>query len=300
MKSGLFWASIFAALASFGAAGCSREKSPEIVCTTGMVYDVVINVDGGHHTVGLLMGEGVDPHLYEATPKDARMLEKAKIVFYSGLHLEGYLQRVLERVEDKKPVVAITDGIPKEKLLKEGKTVDPHVWFDVELWIYTVDEVRDTLKKHDPDNAADYDRNAAAYKKKLVELHYRVQKEIASIPKQQRVMVTAHDAFRYFSRAYDIEVMSLQGISTVDEAALNKVNELVGSISKRKIKAIFIESSVPHKNMEAIVKGCAQKGHSVTIGGELFSDAMGELDTHEGTYIGMIEHNVRQIVDALK
>src|SRR5262245_25068144 len=282
--------------------GCgAREKGPDIVCTTGMVADVVRNVVGERYTVGQLMGEGVDPHLYESTPGDARQLEEARLIFYSGLHLEGKMGDLFRDMKKRKPTYAIAERIDDKLVLKndEGRP-DPHVWFDVELWSTTVDVVRDAMVEYDPAHAEEYRANAKAYKKKLAALHEYAKKELAKIPKERRVLVTAHDAFHYFGRAYNIEVKAIQGISTEDEAAVKRINDLVRFITERKIKAVFVESSVPHKNLEALVEGCRSEGHKVMIGGELYSDAMGQEGTPAGTYEGMVRHNVDTIVKALQ
>jgi manganese/zinc/iron transport system substrate-binding protein len=282
--------------------GCAgRVKGPDIVCTTGMVADVVRNVVGERYTVGQLMGEGVDPHLYESTPGDARQLDEAKLIFYSGLHLEGKMGDLFRDMRKRKPTCAIAERIEDKLVLKndEGRP-DPHVWFDVELWSTTVDVVRDAMVEYDPAHADEYRANAKTYKKKLADLHEYAKKELAKIPKERRVLVTAHDAFHYFGRAYNIEVKAIQGISTEDEAAVKRINDLVRFITERKIKAVFVESSVPDKNLKALVEGCARRDHEVEIGGVLFSDAMGKEGTPEGTYEGMVRHNVDTIVKALR
>ncbi len=283
--------------------GCGNDtKGPDIVCTTGMVADVVRTVAGDRFTVGQLMGADVDPHQYESTPADARQLDGAKLVFYSGLHLEGKMQdEVLAAMARKKPTCAIAEGVDKARLLAwDQGGHDPHIWFDVALWGQTVDVVRDALVKYDPGHADEYRANAKAYREKLVKLDEYARSTLKKVPEKQRVLVTAHDAFRYFGRAYGVEVRGIQGVSTTDEAGLKEINRLVDFLVERKIGAIFVETSVSDKNVEALVEGCRSRGHTVKIGGRLFSDAMGDEGTPEGTYEGMVRHNVDTIVKALK
>ncbi len=279
-----------------------------VVCTTGQVADILTNAGGEHIVVESLMGTGVDPHLYKATPGDVRKLNAADVVFYSGLHLEGRLASLLQKLGRRKPVCAVTEGVHQHenRLLRRvpgsEDHYDPHVWFDVSLWAKCVDYAAARLMSLDPDHADQYRTNADAYMAELAALHEWCQQRLAEIPKQQRVMVTAHDAFGYFGDAYDVEVHGLQGISTADEADLATANRLVEMLVERKIKAVFVESSVPPKNIRSLVEACANRGHEVTSGSELelFSDAMGPEGTPEGTYVGMVEHNVRTIVEALK
>lgn len=285
-----------------GPSGANGAKI-NIVTTTGMIADIAINIGGDKVEVQALMGAGVDPHLYKATPGDIRKLNNADIIFYNGLHLEGKMADTLEKMERKKPSVAVGAGIPKNELLvfaAAPEYPDPHVWFDVKKWIIASHAVRDELVKFDSKNKGLYEDNAKAYEEKLSGLDQYIRKEIATIPREQRVLVTAHDAFGYFGKAYDIEVKGLQGISTATEASLQDVQRIVKLLAARKIKAVFVESSVPRRTIEAVVAGSLSKGHEVHIGGELFSDAMGQSGTAKGTYIGMVRHNVDTIVKALK
>jgi manganese/zinc/iron transport system substrate-binding protein len=233
-------------------------------------------------------------------PGDISDLQAADLVFYSGLHLEGKMTEVLERLAEQKPVVAVTGALDEAAILEADGADDPHVWFDVQLWAQTVNVVYDHLKEHDPAHAEEYEANAEAYLQELVELHAFAKDQLATIPEEQRVLVTAHDAFRYFGQAYDIEVRGIQGISTESQASVGEINDLVNFLVERRIKAVFVESSVSERNVEALVEGCRDKGHEIKIGGELFSDAMGEAGTPEGTYAGMVRHNVETIVEALK
>lgn len=274
----------------------------KVVTTTGMVADLVANIGGSHVAIQQIMGEGVDPHLYKASPGDVSMLSSAAIIFYNGRNLEGKMGDIFARMTKQKPTVPVGQHIEDQFILEsEGGHPDPHLWFDVSLWSKAAGAVRDALKLYDPSNAAEYQKNADAYMAKLATLHEWVKAEVATIPKEQRVMVTAHDAFRYFGRAYDIEVKGIQGISTEDEASVKAINDLVQFLANRKIKAVFVESSVSEKNLKALIEGADKgRGHKVEIGGELFSDAMGKAGTPEGTYEGMIRHNVNTIVKALK
>jgi len=296
---------------SFVFTGCSPSEQTSaqtdgkwrITATTGMVADIVANVGGDKVSVTHLMGPGVDPHLYKASQGDIKRIEEADLIFYSGLHLEGKMGEILEKIGKKKPVKAVTAGIPENLLLADpaaSQAFDPHVWFDVSLWMKAVEQVRADLIAFDPANQSVYEANASKYLAELEELHQYATTQLASIPQEQRVLVTAHDAFGYFGRAYGVEVMGLQGISTASEYGLKDVQTLVDSLVSRKIKAVFIESSVPKQSIEAVVQGAAAKNHTVAIGGELFSDAMGTPGTPEGTYIGMVKHNVDTIVKALK
>jgi manganese/zinc/iron transport system substrate-binding protein len=267
-----------------------------------MVADLVKHVGGSHVNVGQLMGEGVDPHLYKPSPGDMSRLEQADIVFYSGLHLEGKMGDVFVRLARRgKPTYAVSERLEENKILKEGEgSHDPHVWFDVSLWREGAQVVADALVEYDPSRAVDYRKNADSYRATLKQLHEECKQQIGSIPPERRVLVTAHDAFRYFGQAYGIEVKAIQGISTDTEAGVKEINSLVDFLVQRKIKAVFVETSVSERNVQALVEGCKARGHEVAIGGELFSDAMGKEGTPEGSYVGMVQHNVRTIVNALK
>jgi manganese/zinc/iron transport system substrate-binding protein len=269
------------------------------VATVGRVADIVRTVAGDRAEVTSLIGTGVDPHLYKPTRDDVLKLSDADIVFYAGLHLEGKMTDVLVRVARSKPVFAVSEDLPEEKLLKEGEAVDPHVWMDVSLWAQTVPVVVRELSKVDPAGAEGYAARGAALEKELAALHEYGQRVIASIPQERRVLITSHDAFSYFGRAYGIEVRGVQGISTESEAGLKDINDLVDFLVSRKISAVFVESSVPRKNVEALIEGARTRGHTVVIGGEMFSDAMGTEGTYEGTYIGMLDHNLTLAARAL-
>lgn len=282
----------------------SASGKIRVTCTVGMVADTVRNVGGDRVAVTALMGPGVDPHLYKASEGDISRLSDADIIFYNGLNLEGKMGEILSRMDSAgKPVIAVGESIDKSLLRHPAQFQghpDPHVWFDVRMWAQTVQPVVDGLSKVDPANAAAYAANGEAYRKVLIDLHAYCKQQLAAVPRAQRVMITAHDAFGYFGRAYDVEVVGLQGISTASEYGLEDVRRLVDLIVGRRIKAIFVESSVPRRSIEAVAEGCKARGHAVAIGGTLFSDAMGEPGTPEGTYPGMVRHNVDTLVKALK
>ena len=278
------------------------EYPIEAIATVGMVADIVRNVGGDHVEVGQIMGAGVDPHLYRATRDDVQTIMKADIVFFSGLMLEGKMVDKLIQIGRDKPVWGVTELIDEKKLLEpeemEGH-YDPHVWMDVSVWGECVDAVEKSLVDFDPDHADDYRENAKKYRKQLADLHEYGLKSISSIPEDGRVLITSHDAFNYFGRAYGLEVQGVQGISTDSEAGLQRINELVDSIVAQKVRAVFVESSVPRKNIESLIEGARDRGHDVRIGGELFSDAMGKSGEYEGTYIGMLDHNLTLVTRAL-
>lgn len=307
---------LFAVLLSFVFSGCGSEQADaaadpgaegpyKIVCTVGMITDVVRNIAGEHATVEGIIGEGVDPHLYKPSRGDVVKFKEADLIFYNGLLLEGKMGDVLVQMATAgKPVHAVTEKIlGDEQYLMEkddgSSYTDPHVWMDVEGWLTGVEVIAKALAAYDPENAGDYRSSADAYSDRLKGLHGYAREAMATIPEGQRVLVTAHDAFRYMGRAYGLEVRGIQGISTESEAGVRDLEELIDFIVERNIPAVFVESSVSDKNVRALVEGAKARGHQVRIGGELFSDAMGQAGTYEGTYIGMIDHNVTTIVNAL-
>lgn len=291
-------------------AACGKTKEQNIgtkrlniVTTTGMIEDAVLNIVGDSADVISLMGPGVDPHLYKATQGDLQRLTSADVIFYNGLHLEGKMGEVLEKLSRVKPVIAVAEDIDPNRLRKVpefNNNYDPHIWFDVDLWREAVRKTGEALQELDSANAGYYKANTEAYIGQLDSLHKWVKEQISTIPKEQRTLITAHDAFGYFGDAYDIEVRGLQGISTLSEYGLRDVSNLVTFIVDRKIKAVFVETSVSEKAINAVVEGARERGFDVKIGGNLYSDAMGEKGTEEGTYIGMVRANVNTIVEALK
>lgn len=286
-------------------ASSDSDEPYRIVATVGMITDIVRNVAGNYAQVEGIIGEGVDPHLYKPTRGDVVKLSEADVIFYNGLFLEGKMTDVLVSVASTgKPVRAVTEAILNETdyLLEKddgSEYTDPHVWMDVSGWMRAVPVVAETLAAYDPANAAAYHANAAAYQEKLKALDAYAQAVMATIPEGQRVLVTAHDAFQYLGRAYGIEVRGIQGVSTESEAGLRDLEDLVDFIVERRIPAVFVETSVADKNVRALVEGARARGHEVIIGGSLYSDAMGQAGSYEGSYIGMIDHNITTIVNAL-
>ena len=274
----------------------------DVVATVGMVGDVVENVAGGRADVRTLMGPGVDPHLFKPGRDDVVALAAADLVFYNGLLLEGKMGDVLGKMAQDKPVVAVTEEIDDGYLIElpqyEGNP-DPHVWMDPDAWVETVDVVAEALVEYDPPNADEYRANAEAYKAEVAALGEYGREALSSVPEGRRVLVTSHDAFNYFGRAFGLEVLGVQGLSTESEAGLRRMAELVDLLVDRDVTAVFVESSVPRKSIEALIEGAEARGHEVAVGGTLYSDAMGSMGTYEGTYVGMIDHNVTTVARAL-
>jgi manganese/zinc/iron transport system substrate-binding protein len=279
------------------------ERTIHIVTTTGMIADITKNVGGDRVQVTALMGPGVDPHLYKASEGDVIRLQEADVIFYNGLHLEAQMGDVLERLNDFGiKTVAVADKIDRSLLLSPPEfqgNYDPHIWFDVTLWMKAVVQVRETLMEIDPSSRSTYEANADAYLAELEGLHQDVLEQASTVPAGQRILITAHDAFNYFGRAYGFEVRGLQGISTEAQAGTADVQALADFIVEKQIPAIFVESSVPQRNVEAVQAAVQAQGFEVKIGGSLFSDALGSEGTPEGTYIGMVRHNIDTIVTAL-
>lgn len=267
-----------------------------------MVTDIVRQVAGEKAEVTGIIGEGVDPHLYIATRTDIKRFMSADIVFYNGLMLEGKMADGLVKVARRCPVYAVSELIDENLLLEppefEGH-FDPHVWMDVSLWKKAAEMVTRTLSEFDAKNAESYRKNFERYAEDLDKLDAYARESFASIPEKSRVLVTAHDAFNYLGRAYHIDVKGIQGISTESEAGIDDINRLVDLLVERDVKAVFVETSVPSKNVRALIEGAAARGHTVTVGGSLFSDAMGKPGSYEGTYLGMLDYNVTTITRAL-
>ena len=280
----------------------SADGTLKIVTTTSMITDITQQVAGEHATVTGLMGAGIDPHLYVASEGDVTSLQEAEIIFHNGLFLEAQMEDIFGQLAERKTVVAVAGTIDPSRLLpwaNYADEYDPHVWFDVSLWMQATETVRDTLMTVDAANAADYEANATAYLAELSELDAYVKEQANRVPAEQRILVTAHDAFHYFGRAYGFDVRGLQGISTASEAGTADVQTLADFIVEKQLPAIFIESSVPVRTIEALQAAVRAKGAEVNIGGQLFSDAMGDSGTPEGSYIGMVRHNIDTIVGAL-
>jgi manganese/zinc/iron transport system substrate-binding protein len=279
------------------------EGTVHVVTTTGIIADVARRIAGPHARVEALMGPGVDPHLYKASESDVRRLSEADLVLYNGLHLEGKMGDILKKMSTTRPVIPVSEEIPEDLLRQppEFKGLhDPHVWFDVSMWAKTLGPIERGLSKLAPEHAADFKTNAAALERELTELDAWVQGQIATIPEPQRILVTAHDAFGYFGQRYGMQVVGIQGISTLSEAGLADVDRVVDLVVDRKVKAVFIESSVPRRSIEAVQAAVRSRGHEAAIGGQLYSDSLGAAGTPEGTYTGMVRANVSTIVKALK
>ncbi|MEM8670608.1 MAG: zinc ABC transporter substrate-binding protein [Planctomycetota bacterium] len=287
---------------SSDSSGFDGSRPIQVVATIGMVADIVREVGGEHVEVSQICGPGVDPHLYKATRDDVAMLSSTDMVFYSGLMLEGKMSDTLIKMAQSRPVVPVTSAIDDSKLLEppefEGH-FDPHVWNDVSAWSAGVQAVETALAEFDPTHASEFAENAKAYVAKLDELHKYGVEALATIPESSRVLVTSHDAFNYMGKAYGLEVEGVQGISTESEAGLKRIAELVDMLVEKDVKAVFIESSVPRKSIDSLIEGAKAKGHDVIVGGELFSDAMGAEGTYEGTYLGMLDHNITIVTRAL-
>lgn len=279
------------------------QKQYTVVTTVGMIEDVTRHIAGDRAEVIGLMGSGVDPHLYKPTRSDIRRLMGADVIFYNGLLLEGKMADALIRAATSgKKVHAVTELLDEQYLLEPAEfegLYDPHVWMDPVAWSRTIDVIRDKLIEFDASGKDVYTVNAANYREQLAELDAYAERVLASVPEKQRVLVTAHDAFNYFGRRFGYEVVGIQGLSTESEAGVRDIENLVDLLVERSIGAVFVESTVSDRNIKALIAGAKARGHPVVIGGELFSDAMGNADTYEGTYIGMIDHNVTTIARAL-
>lgn len=287
---------------------CNETKSKNekftIVTTTSMITDLVKNIGGEKVNVQGLMGAGVDPHLYKASEGDVSKLSNADMIVYSGLHLEGKLVDVFETMKRQNVnTIAVSDALDKKDLISStlfASNYDPHIWFNVEYWERITIYVANKLSEAQPENKDFFQANAENYLKKLKALKEELDAEIATLPVDKRRLVTAHDAFSYFGKAFDFDVVGVQGLSTATEAGVQDVQKTAAYIIDHKVKAVFIESSVPKRTIEALQAAVNSKNHEVIIGGTLFSDALGNPDTPEGTYIGMFKFNVHTIVEALK
>lgn len=287
--------------------GCTNKPDNgklNIVTTTTMITDLVQNIGGDHINVEGLMGSGVDPHLYKASEGDVNKLVHSDIIFYNGLHLEGKLVEVFEKMESAhKTPIALSDALDKSTLIGSdyfASNYDPHVWFNIAYFKLFAQKVTSILLEKDPKNAESYKANETKYLEQLDQLETKIKTTIATLPREKRILVTAHDAFNYFGKNYDFDVVGLQGLSTATEAGVQDVQKLSAFIIEKEVKAVFIESSVPKRTIEALQAAVNSKGHAITIGGTLYSDALGNKGSMEGTYIGMFEYNVNTIVNALK
>ena len=298
-----FFALSLAAAALVGG-GCGEvaeeSRRPTVVATTTIVADLVAQLAGDRVDVVSLMGPGIDPHSYRATPRDADRLARADLIVASGLHLEGKLAELLDRIGRRKPVVFVAEAVGEAERLEAAAGIpDPHVWFDLALWTACIDPAVTALSELLPEAATTFAAAGERYREQLLAAHAEVEAAIASIDAEQRVLVTAHDAFRYFGRAYAIEVVGVQGVSTESEAGLADINRLVDLLVERKVPAVFVETSVPDRSVKAICEGAASRGHVVTTGGRLYSDALGSPGSGAETLEGAIRANVAVIVAAL-
>ena len=270
-----------------------------VVATTMQVGDLVRELGADHVVVTVLMGPGLDPHQYKASAGDVERLGRADLIAYNGLHLEAKMAEVLERLNTRKPTLAVAEAVPAERLVASDGAHDPHVWFDVSLWRHGMEAVAAKLAELDPEHADTYTLRANHLRERFADLHAWCGEQVARIPADQRVLVTAHDAFGYLGRAYGLEVLGLQGISTATEAGTGDVQDLAALIADRKVPAMFVETSVSPRAIRAVQEAVRARGHEVIVGGEIYSDAMGDDGTPAGTYEGMVRHNIETIVAAL-
>ncbi len=276
----------------------------KVVATTTMIADLLENIGGEKTEINGLMGPGVDPHLYKASENDVQHLFNAEIVFYNGLHLEGKLVDIFERMKQRgKHLYPITDTVNNNDLIPSGEfesNYDPHIWFDISIWKTATKYVTEKLADYDPENKEYYNKNKEKYLAKLDSLQEEITALISQVPEDKRILITAHDAFKYFGKAYDFKVMGIQGISTASEAGVKDIQNLSNIIVKNQIKAIFVETSVPERNIKALQKSVRSKGFKVNVGGQLYSDALGSKSEKTGTYTGMFRHNVETIAKGIK
>jgi manganese/zinc/iron transport system substrate-binding protein len=305
----------------FVSLGCIRQpvsealedrKTLDVVCTTGPVADILRNLGGERLKVTGLMGPGVDPHLYKASTSDVERLNNADMIFYNGLHLEGRMAEMFEKMAENKPTCAVTQSLVEEgnpKLRKPAEFegfYDPHVWHDPMLWAECVKYTAKFLAEKDPSHRELYEKNAEAYIRTLNEADEYCRQQLESIPQEQRALVTVHDAFNYFCAAYGLESMPLKGVSTEDEVTIGRMDEVVKYLVDRKIKAVFVESATSPQVVEALLEPCRKAGHEVKVGPKegaefvLYADALGPANSGADNYVGMIKANVDTIVSALK
>ncbi|WP_046745672.1 metal ABC transporter solute-binding protein, Zn/Mn family [Kordia zhangzhouensis] len=304
MKKQLFIFFLMLAFVSCKTEVKKRTGKLQIVTTTTMITDMLKNIGGDVVEVKGLMGSGVDPHLYKASEGDVSKLFNADVVIYNGLHLEGKLEDIFEKMQkQQKHIIAVSNAVNKNGLISSeyfASSYDPHIWFHIDYWKQATKYIIEELKKLDPTHTATFEENGKQYLEKLDALSEEVQKIIAQLPVEKRILVTAHDAFNYFGKLHNFEVVGLQGLSTATEAGVQDVQKLANFIIEKQVKAIFVESSVPKRTIKALQAAVRSKNYQVIIGGTLYSDALGNAGTEEGTYIGMYTYNVKTIVNALK
>jgi manganese/zinc/iron transport system substrate-binding protein len=282
------------------AVSLSVHAKPIVISTTNIIHDLVENLAGNQLQTEALMGPHIDPHYYKASFGDMRKMSRADLIFYNGFELEGRMQSVLENLAALKPTYALASFIPESKILFENQVADPHFWHNVQLWRITAEGVYNTLSKHFPQYQAEFKQNFERYDQQLIKLDEWIRSQISSVPPEQRVLITAHDAFGYFGEAYEIEVLGLQGLNTTSELGLKDLRLMKDIITQRNVKAVFVEASVPARTIEALIAGVQAEGGHVKKGGELLSDALGSPSSQTGTYIGMMQHNTQTLVEALK
>lgn len=296
------WLSLLAIFSLVLCLPALAQKQIKVVTTTNIIADSARNIAGNRMVIESLMGEGVDPHLYKASPGDIRRLSSADLILFNGLHLEGKMADILHNLGSRKKTVEVTRDIPREQLRAPAEFqgfFDPHVWFDVRLWSIACRTIREALIETDPAGKEVFEANFAKYFGELEKLDTWTRERIQTIPPSTRILVTAHDAFGYFGKTYGLTVRGIQGLSTDSEASLRDINLLVDLLVDKKVPAVFVESSVPAKMIEALAEGARGRGQQVRVGGELFSDSLGKYGSPEGTYIGMVKHNVDTIVKGL-
>ena len=299
---GLLFTIMFTLSACDSSSADATNGKLNVVATTGQIADALANIGGDAINLTGLLGPGVDPHLYVPTESNVATFGAADLIVYNGLHLEAQMTRVLEQIEQRGvSVLSIGSYLPEDRLLNWDAQFphDPHIWNDPQLWSQAVEIMRDRLIEVDPDNADLYTENAQNYLELLAETHAYAQELLDAIPTERRVMITAHDAFGYFGQTYDLQVLGLQGISTESEASAADVKDLAEFIVERQIPALFIESSVSPKTIEAVQAAVAAQGFNIEIGGSLYSDALGEEGSGADTYVGMIRHNAETVATAL-
>jgi len=294
---------VFLSILIFLSAFTFLSASTKIVATTSMIADLTRNIGGDKVSVVGLMGPGIDPHLYKATTNDMMQMFQADVILYNGLHLEGKMTDVFEKMRKSgKMTRAVAEVLPEGELLADEtyeNIKDPHVWFDVELWRMVSKEVKEVLSEYDPAHSSLFEKNWKDYDEKLKELSEYIEGKVSEIPEEKRVLITAHDAFNYFGKAYGFEVIGLQGISTVSEAGTADIKNLSDYITDKKIRSIFVETSVSKRNIEALKEAVRHKGFEVEIGGTLFSDSLGDKGTPEESYIGTFKYNIDTIYNGL-
>lgn len=286
-----------------GSSGSDTTGSGEglrVVATTNIVGDLATVIGGDDAQVTSLMEAGVDPHLYKATAGDIDTLRESELVFYGGLHLEGKMDEIFEEMSRTRPTVAVTRDIPEDRLISVDGDHDPHIWFDVDLWAIAARTVTDAYREADPGNAAAYEDRYEAYVAELDGLTSRIEAAVTTVPERSRLLVTSHDAFAYFGRRYGFDVQGIQGISTAGEATTADIRRVAKLLADRRIKAVFVESATPRQTIDAVLAEARNQGWTATVGGELFADAAGSAGTPEGTYIGMVSHNVDLITGSLR